>query len=288
MESPAGDIQGTLDSFGGGGTFYPGDNLTFVLDNGTIVATQWLALYNSPGETGPLETGGDFYNLFVLGLYPASFNDDDSNSTTSLSSNESLSDSTNQTSWSNTSSAYPEFADVYQTDLGVTGGGILTGYFLNSTSTAVLSLPSFTEYDNAIGTFSDTVSDFIVRAKSAGLQKVVIDLQNNLGGEVELAFDTFRQFFPTILPFAGSRLRAQPMANTLGNTTNGFWDQQPDDGYYYYGFSQDEWVATDRINAQTGQNFSSWADLFGPVTYNDDNFTQIVTMYDLLKFLTIY
>ncbi|GAB7350679.1 hypothetical protein MBLNU459_g1242t1 [Dothideomycetes sp. NU459] len=283
MESPAGDVQGILDTFGGGGTFYPGDNLTFARENGTTLETQWLAIYNSPGSTGPLETGGDFYNFFVLGLYPASYEPvDDSDS--SIYTNDSSSGNISQKSWANTSDAYPVFADVYQTDLGVTRGGILTGYFLNDTSTAVLSVPSFDEYGDAIGTFSDTVSQFIAKAKAAGLQKVVIDLQQNGGGDIELAFDTFRQFFPTVHPFAGSRLRAQPMADILGSTTTGFWNEQPDDGYYYYGLSQDEWVATDRIDAQTGDNFSSWAEFYGPETYNNDNFTR-AQQYNLSSFI---
>ncbi|KAF3036558.1 hypothetical protein E8E12_004968 [Didymella heteroderae] len=33
-----------------------------------------LALWNEPYETGPLSAGGDFYNYFVLGLLPVSYN----------------------------------------------------------------------------------------------------------------------------------------------------------------------------------------------------------------------
>ncbi len=60
MISPAPDIQAIFNTWGGGATFYPGEILTFLLENGTTISTPWLAVYNSPGETGPLETGGDF------------------------------------------------------------------------------------------------------------------------------------------------------------------------------------------------------------------------------------
>jgi hypothetical protein len=33
-----------------------------------------------------------------------------------------------------------------------------------------------------------------------------------------------------------------------------------------------EWVATDRINAETGQNFTSWKEHQGPIAIDDDNF----------------
>jgi hypothetical protein len=62
MTSPAQDIQAVFNKWGGGAEFYPGDTLKFVLENGTTITTPWLAVFNSPGPTGPLETGGDFYS----------------------------------------------------------------------------------------------------------------------------------------------------------------------------------------------------------------------------------
>lgn len=54
--------------------FYPSDTIALGFENGTELEPQsWQAVYNSPGPTGPLATGGDFYNLFVLGFYPASY-----------------------------------------------------------------------------------------------------------------------------------------------------------------------------------------------------------------------
>jgi hypothetical protein len=74
MASPAQDIQGVLSIWNGGATFYPGDTVTFILENGTQIGPDsWLAIYSGGSDTGPLETGGDFYNFFVLGLYPVCF-----------------------------------------------------------------------------------------------------------------------------------------------------------------------------------------------------------------------
>jgi hypothetical protein len=146
MLSPALDIQGFFDVFSGGATFYPGDTITFKLENGTEISDYYQAIYNSPGPTGPLETGGDFYNFFVLGFYPASFNpddDDDDTSDSSASSSAAASSTpasaatstsvssatltTSALSWDN--SAYPETPDVAQPDLGIYGGGYISGMY---------------------------------------------------------------------------------------------------------------------------------------------------------------
>jgi hypothetical protein len=199
------DILGSLSVFSGSATFYPNDTITLTLENNTVVGpAPWLAIFNDPGDTGSLETGGDFYNFFVLGLSPASDqpNDaatlpDDSSSNSTIpddpSSNSTIPDDApvaNPTSWDNP--AYPDNPDIVQTDLATSGGGFLTGYFLNDSSIGVLSIPSFLEYGDAVGTFSETVGDFLTRCKAAGLTKIVIDLQQNNGGSVLLAHDTFK------------------------------------------------------------------------------------------------
>jgi hypothetical protein len=136
--------------------------------------------------TGPLTTGGDFYNYFVLGLSPDSW--DPTSYFASLDAAYGAQDdnSTNQTvtSWEN--SAYPQKTIVHEKDLG--SSGTLTGYLLDDISTAVLSIPTF---DSDIDTFSGVIYNFIQRAYSA--DKVIIDLQQNTGGQVALALDAYRQ-----------------------------------------------------------------------------------------------
>lgn len=38
-----------------------------------------------------------------------------------------------------------------------------------------------------------------------------------------------------------------------------------------------EWVAVNRINAVTGQNFKSWAEYFGPIVDRNDQFSHKVS-----------
>ncbi|KAA8566121.1 hypothetical protein MFRU_039g00620 [Monilinia fructicola] len=287
MLSAAQDIQGFFNVFSGGATFYPGDNISFLLENGTSWTENYLAIYNSPGPTGPLQTGGDFYNFFVLGFYPASYDpdedssEDDSNDDSSIESATSSDAATvastiptpTPTGWNNT--AYPEIPDIAQEDLGTFGDGVVSGYFLNSTSTSVLSIPSFDVDGDAVFSFQQTIAQFINETRAVGLKRVVIDLQQNYGGQSLLAIDTFKQFFPNIEPFAGSRMRAHTSADVLGKTLTPYWDSLTEDDETKYILAADEWVVTDRINADTNRNFTSWEEFFGPNSYNGDNFTNI-------------
>jgi hypothetical protein len=190
MSSPASDILGNAPVFNGGAQFYPNDTLKFDLENGTVISEEWLGIYYSPGDEGVIQTGQDFYDFFVLGLVlepdasssssassapteiPSATSTDSSAATTTdsspASSDSSAPDAT-PTSWDNP--AYPQ-ADVGQTDLDTDGGGFITGYFLNDSSIGVISIPSFQEYGDAIGTFSLTTEKFIRESKQIGLQKI--------------------------------------------------------------------------------------------------------------------
>ncbi|KAF7540203.1 hypothetical protein G7054_g1546 [Neopestalotiopsis clavispora] len=287
MWSPAQDILGYFNVYRGGTTFYPGDTTTIEHENGTSYTEKNLAVYWSQGPTGPLMTGGDFYNFFVLGFYPASFDDaldtgvvnDTDSSTQSYTATTTASVltvpeasplPTTPLSWN--SPAYPT-PDVAQPDLGESGGGYISGYFFSSESFAVLSIPSFDQYGDSLETWPSTIDQFISKSLAAGLERVVIDLQQNSGGQLLLALDTFQRFFPDIAPFSGSRLRAQHAADVMGRTLTAYFQSLASDIDLYSALIDDEWVATTRINVDTQRNFTSWDEFFGPHVYNNDDFT---------------
>lgn len=160
------------------------------------------------------------------------------------------------------------------------------GYFLNSTSTSVLSIPSFNEYYDALDTFETTVDEFITRSQAAGLTKVVIDLQQNTGGQVLLAIATFVRFFPNIKPYAASQMRAHDATNVMGKTMTAYYQFLQEEGDQEDAdiLSANEWVATSRVNAQTGANFTSWGQFYGPHAADGDEFT---TKVSVLQYLLI-
>ncbi|KAJ8112158.1 hypothetical protein OPT61_g5418 [Boeremia exigua] len=283
MSHPTLDIQGGLTTFSGSGTFYPGDNLTFTFENGTSLDTVWIAIYNEPANaTGPLTTGGDFYNYFVLGLIPASYE-----LVTSPEESTGKSGPVQMApgNWSQASyGAFPEDPDIVQYDLGVFYSGLVTGYYYEDISTGILSLPSFDPVPETIGNWSKTVSYFIGNASSAGVEKIVIDLQRNSGGTPLLAYTTFKSFFPDLVPFGGSRRRSFDMANVLGSATTEWWESLNEsnetDQFTKYDSAANEWVLTNRINAVTGKNFSSSSEYQGPIKAEGDEFS-LVQQYDL-------
>jgi len=77
MLSPALAAQGQFNTFGGNAVFYPGgDSIAFEFENGSEHYDSFFATYYGSDSTGPLETGGDFFNFFVLGQYPSSYDPD--------------------------------------------------------------------------------------------------------------------------------------------------------------------------------------------------------------------
>lgn len=283
MSSFANYVQGTTSLLEGFLEFYPGDTMTLGFENGTQLDPEpFYASYLSIGPTGPLSTGGDFFNFFVTGFYPASFDphapDPCAAPTTADSATgtatTSVTTSATATSWPN--SSYPDTADVFQPNLFPDGGGFLTGYFLKNISTAVLSIPTFAMFGNDTQTFSSTVEVFLDASHAAGIQKILIDLQGNTGGDALLAIDTFKHFFPSNDTFRGSRLRAHPMADTLGDTfTQYFTTNQSPNSTVYDFLAASPWTATDRLDASSNLNFSSWGAFYGSHEFNNDFFTTI-------------
>ncbi|KAG4412855.1 hypothetical protein IFR04_014016 [Cadophora malorum] len=282
MSSPAQVIQGMPSIWGGGSTFYPGEELVIGFENKTTVTTPWKGIFLGDSETRPLETGGDFYNSFVLGWWPASYDpeplpedeEDEEDESSAVTSSQTSPTATSTaipspTAWNN--AAYPS-PDIAQENLGTFGGGFLSGYFLQD-NIAVLSIPSFQEFGDTVDEYSSVVGRFISTAHSRGMKKVVIDLQRNFGGDALLAIDTFRHFFPKIDPYGGSRLRAQPAANVMGKAMTDYFKTLPSDDDDYTYLYANEWVASTRLNADTNELFGSWEEFFGPHASNGDSFT---------------
>jgi hypothetical protein len=295
MDSPVRDIRGGLSALQSL-TFYPGDALNFKYKNGSVYETYWLGIYRGGSNTGPLATPGDFYNYFVLGLLPASYEPDvqwwptlppdTTNGSAAIPSSD-FGCRNDAPNWCNaTFGGFPDDPITTQADLSVTGTGIVSGYILHDLSIGVLSIPTFLQFDADVGTFSDAVSTFFGNATLHNVTRIVIDLQQNSGGDVLLAFEVFKRIFSSIEPYAASRMRSHELADILGSTYTNWWNslrRHPDgpdgsgaNGINYEIHAADEWVITDRINAVTGQNFTSWQEHYGPVTVHGDTFALTV------------
>jgi hypothetical protein len=196
MYSPAQQLFG-VSSFSDAAPFYEGDNIELEFANGSSTGPRpWLAVYQSPGYTGPLATGGDFYNFFVLGLTPANYNEEADAYYSQRQQRPVIpittpNDVQEATSWHSYNDAYPEQTIMHQQDLGRFSSGYLTGYHLPDRTTAVLSIPTFKQTGDGIDSFSQAVTDFVGNATDRNASKIIIDLQQNDGGSVALAFYVF-------------------------------------------------------------------------------------------------
>ncbi|OGM51092.1 hypothetical protein ABOM_000413 [Aspergillus bombycis] len=278
MRSAALDIQGKREVFHGAATSYPGDFITFTFENGTTLGPlPWKASFCCQEGNGSLQTMDDFYNLFVLGGYPASSDESLAASTTTISKRgvviSSNTSTPKLTPFENP--AYPSKADVIEASYTRNGGSLLRGYFLHDASLAVLSIPHFVAATDAPQSFSNTVKKFLARSTNAGLKKVVIDVQQNPGGSPLLVLEVFKIFFPSITPWASSRRRVHPMANALGSVLTTYWQNLTMDHPEYHKLIANEWVVTGRLDLDTGRNFTSWDDFVGPADhYRGDGFTK--------------
>ena len=94
---------------------------------------------------------------------------------------------------------YPD-PDIVQDLLGL--GGWITGYILEDEKLAIFSLPDFSNEDRnekfhaANPTFSNATQRFIQQSLARGVEKVIIDLQGNGGGEIALAYELFKNVSP--------------------------------------------------------------------------------------------
>ena len=216
MFSPAGDIQDFHTGFQGSSPFYYGDIIDFGFENGTSTgALDWVAIPTNPEDRPAIKDGDDFYTYYVLGeslpdaAATASATAAPSSAPASAAATASAGSSGAATataaaststqdpqflvgpsaiSWSNP--AYP-IADISQFSLG--DGGWVSGYFLNDSKTAVLSIPSFDQTGDAVFEFSNTVHEFLNLASQNGMAKIVVDVSQNYGGQPLLALDTYRQ-----------------------------------------------------------------------------------------------
>ncbi|KAL9624193.1 MAG: hypothetical protein Q9204_007886, partial [Flavoplaca sp. TL-2023a] len=306
MSNPAYDIQSVLSPWEGNTPFWPGNDLTFTFENGTEpLQLPWLATFSVPDDIPRITSGAVFYRIFVLGDFSdpeqlAEYTSSDDVSSTDTASADPSAFPTESIASSFTASAdptaeptaavtataqeeeepqptgwdyfpYPPNPVTVQPNLGF--GGVVTGYFLNDDVTAVLSIPSFDVNIEAILFLSDSVSEFIRKSREAGKERMIIDLQRNDGGGTLLATDVFKQFFPSVDPYQGSRLRAHDAANVLGSTFSANFESRRTNSTDADLFAGSVWTAQGYLNAETNRNFSSWAELYGPQQYNGDSFT---------------
>jgi hypothetical protein len=160
-------------------------NMTLTFANGTSTVGEWVARTST--DLLGISSGDDLYQSVVA---PRDSDIADEESDTVQPPTNTTAKPVSVTRWPN--SAYPSPIVAQQ---NLTAGGWFTGYFLNKTSTAVISLPSFDFEADAVKGFQDALTLFLAKCKQANMKKLVIDVQANGGGTIVTGFDLFKQVF---------------------------------------------------------------------------------------------
>ncbi|KAK7535013.1 uncharacterized protein J3D65DRAFT_646717 [Phyllosticta citribraziliensis] len=251
-----------------GTSAYDGDTTELVHENGTKTSIQNVAVVNAD-FTG-VTNGKSFFDQFCSG----------GDNTLDLSSLVSGVPSSSASATAPTATGYPW--PVHKTS-----DDIASGYFLNDTgyqNVAVLSIPSFMPVEeDGTEDFQSVVRQFLADAVKAGKKYLIVDLRANGGGATELGYDLFKQLFPTMEPYGGTRWRANSAFNAMGQVTTA-WAQSKlvagnetilEAGLVGTGVLVSEFWVNSSLNANN-KDFADWADLYGPHVFNSDNFTSIV------------
>lgn len=167
----------------------------------------------------------------------------------------------------------------YPTPVVITEDAVVAGYYLDGEGyedVAVIVLLAFENESPA--EFQAVCMQFFAEAVAAGKTKLVIDFQSNGGGYILQGYDFFRQLFPSIVQDGYSRWKdsesfvaiAQVVSDLVADIdpyTSGDEDLV---GFYesWFNYRYD-------LNI-TNDPFLTFADKFGPVVFQDTNYTEIM------------
>lgn len=151
--------------------------------------------------------------------------------------------------------------------IGGKGGSGQLAYYEKDSKTAVIIATSFTgtalDGEDFFPIFSDFVASAIERAKSNGMERLLLDLTGNPGGTVALGQNMARQLFPrSDKIFFGSNMHWNPALDAMlreGNST----------------LIESTIFALSILHKQDGSDFEDMAEMIGPVYQHNDYFTEI-------------
>lgn len=246
---------------------YPGPSTTLKFVNGTSRVIHNLAAVKR-NLTG-IRTGNDMYSSFCNPSSTAVV----ILSATSLATQSTMTPQT----FSKASPAPVPTSPGYPYPVVKHSGNFVAGYFLNTTAhenVAILSIPSFDP--ESVGgqlQFQQVVQKFLAEAKQANKTKLIVDLQANGGGVINLGLDTFAQLFPSIPPNTQGEEAATVGLNILGTTLSNI-----EAGAQTQKAKNNDLVAPLTVQALmtlNGTGFPSWSTYFGPISRHGGNFTSL-------------
>lgn len=252
------------------GNQYAGTTTEIVFRNGTTNSIKTFAVTAESFEG--VDSGAAFFKKFCTGAQqqPPTPSSAPSNSTPTVL--------TTQVSYSAvpTQTAIPA-PTAYPAPLVIADDLSIAGYFPEeNTDLAVLSIPTFAPTGGTVQ-FEDVVRELLASAKAAGKTRLIIDLRGNGGGTVLLAYDLFKQLFPSIQPYGATNFRAFPLFDIMGQTISHFNSNvsaaNATNADSSNGFSS-IWNFESELT-QLDTDYSSWQEFYGPLSVHGGNFTNL-------------
>jgi hypothetical protein len=154
----------------------------------------------------------------------------------------------------------------------------LAGYFLSAPgleSTAVLSVFSFDPTDTQ--SFIDTLTNFLDECRRLKKTHLIIDVSGNGGGNILLAFETFKQLFPTVDPYLTSSRRATPQLEILTEfTTKSAQAVRKNLDDFEDAGGDGDFDVSD-VDDAAGKRYTSFQDYWHPFDTHNDSFTPLAS-----------
>jgi hypothetical protein len=256
--------------------FYQGENtvLTFANDSTRDVMTRAQFLSDKPLEG--LTDGANFFDRFCNNNLTETILAQANSSGTAPSQSTSNDTLVPYEPVSTQGVAPPHPA--YPSPIVISSDKSVAGYLSDTYSDlAVLAVPSFSSISPI--EFENVVRQTLATANENNRTKLVIDLRGNGGGTVFLAYDLFRQLFPTETPYGAGNYRAGELHNFTGRVASENIDQlrstYPElveagvDGVVLNSFNYREPLTV------KNESFTSWADFFGPQQNDRGDYTSL-------------
>jgi len=145
--------------------------------------------------------------------------------------------------------------------------GLYTAGFFLSSTVAVLTMTAFAGNDTTSTTdqakMQTVIAKFLKECKARGSKYLIVDLSANGGGSVYSGYDAFKQLFPSIVPFGGSRMRTNPFVDYMGSVFSA--------AGVYNRTIRPPWQIQSALDINL-KKYPSWASMGGPVRIYGDNF----------------
>ncbi|KIX98902.1 uncharacterized protein Z520_05363 [Fonsecaea multimorphosa CBS 102226] len=198
--------------------YYPGPSTNITFANGTTFSYPNLALVNA--DLDGVQTGDDAYSSLCSGAFETQTLADTATASSAASTTSQAPATTEAPPSSPTIRNYPYPVIKHS-------AGSVAGYYLNDTGltdVAVLQIlefePSTAVSQEYMREFQSVVEKFLDASVKTGKRKLIVDLQGNGGGLIDLGTDTFAQLFPSIAPDTKSNMRDHLGFWILGNAAS--------------------------------------------------------------------